>query len=189
MEGASYEMYCYMESGACFYANLLHYGGMMLHASAVAYDGRAYLFSGPSGIGKSTHSRLWKESFGDGAVVFNDDKPALRYLNGRWYAYGTPWCGKDGINQNLKVPIAGICFLEQGEENVISLLSAKEAIPLLFPQTMHRFKKAENTQLLMENMGSLIQHIPMFHMNNRADLGSAQLSYTCMLLHAVRHGL
>lgn len=188
-KGAPYDLYCYMESGADFYANLLRHEGMMLHASAVAYNGRAYLFSGPSGIGKSTHSRLWQQAFGDEAVVFNDDKPALRFLDGRWYAYGTPWCGKDGINKNMKVPLAGICFLEQGEENTISHLSAKEAIPLIIPQTMHKFKKAENTQLLLKHMGCLIRHIPMFRIVNRADLACAYMSFTHMQQKAQEHGL
>ena len=95
------------------------YNGLMLHASAAALGGRAYLFSGPCGRGKSTHTRLWQQTFGEAVQVFNDDKPALRRLDGRWYAYGTPWCGKDGINLNQKWPLGGICFLEKSQENRI----------------------------------------------------------------------
>jgi hypothetical protein len=188
-KGAPYDLYCYMESGGCFYVNLLYYEGMMLHASAVAYGGRAYLFSGPSGVGKSTHTRLWKQIFGDNAIIFNDDKPALRFRDGRWYAYGTPWCGKDGINANLKMPLAGICFLEQGEDNRITLLTAKEAIPLIIPQTVYQFKRAEKAQLLLKNMGNLMQHVPMYSLINRADQESARMSYACMLQNALERGL
>lgn len=95
------------------------YNGLMLHASAAALGGRACLFSGPCGRGKSTHTRLWQQTFGEAVQVFNDDKPALRRLDGRWYAYGTPWCGKDGINLNQKWPLGGICFLEKSQENRI----------------------------------------------------------------------
>ena len=95
----------YMESAYQFYKALVLHGGFYLHASAVVFDGRAYLFSGPSGAGKSTHSRLWQAAF-PGVQVINDDKPALRRLQGVWYAYGTPWCGKDGINRNEKAPLA-----------------------------------------------------------------------------------
>ena len=188
-KGASYDLYCYMESGADFYANLLFHEGMMLHASAVSYGGRAYLFSGPSGIGKSTHTRIWKQIFGEEAVIINDDKPALRFLDGRWYAFGTPWCGKEGINTNLKVPLAGICFLKQGDENTISLLSAQEAIPLIIPQTMYRFKRPEKTRLLLRNMGRLIDYVPICCMINRADQESARLSYESMLQYAKERGL
>ena len=109
----------YMESGMQFYWHLLRYNGLMLHASAAALGGRAYLFSGPCGRGKSTHTHLWQQTFGEAVQVFNDDKPALRRLDGRWYAYGTPWCGKDGINLNQKWPLGGICFLEKSQENRI----------------------------------------------------------------------
>jgi len=188
-KGLPYDLYCYMESGSHFYANLLYFEGMMLHASAVAYGGRAYLFSGYSGVGKSTHTQLWKAVFGDEAVVFNDDKPALRLLNGRWYAYGTPWCGKDGINVNLKVPLAGICFLEQGNESTICRLSSKEAIPFIIPQTLHRFKTTEKAQLMLKNVENLISSIPMFHFINQPNQDAVRLSYECMLFYSMACGL
>ena len=79
---------------------------------------------------------MWREAFGhDKVLMLNDDKPALRLENGRWYAYGTPWSGKSGINQNKKVPLGGICFLKRGEDNRIRRLSAAEAVPLMFMQT------------------------------------------------------
>lgn len=188
-KGAPYDLYCYMESGADFSANLLYHGGMMLHASAVAYGGRAYLFSGPSGIGKSTHTRLWRQIFGDEAVVINDDKPALRFLDERWYAYGTPWCGKEGINVNTKVPLAGICFLEQGETNSISSLSAQDAIPRIIPQTMYGFKRPDKAQSLLERMDCLIRHIPICMMVNKADEECARMSYSYMTQCAQERGL
>ena len=91
----------YLESGMQFYRQLLNFNGLMLHSSALELDGVAYLFSGPCGVGKSTHTRLWQSTFGEKVKVFNDDKPALRRLDDGWYAYGTPWCGKDGININM----------------------------------------------------------------------------------------
>ena len=125
----------YMESCAQFYYHLLYFNGMMLHASAIEYNDKAYLFSGPSGIGKSTHTRLWQSLYGDAVQVFNDDKPALRRLDDGWYAYGTPWCGKDGINQNKNVTLGGICFLKRGECDKIRRLDKKEAM-----QAVSKFK-------------------------------------------------
>lgn len=176
-----YNNVCYMESCAQFYVNLLRFDGMMLHASAVELDGKAYLFSGPCGMGKSTHTRLWQSVFGEKACVFNDDKPALRRIDGKWYAYGTPWCGKDGINQNKKVPLAGICFLKRGEENKIRRLEPKEALPLLMSQTIHKFKKVENLDLLLNNVNHLIKEIPIFELENRPVEEAARLSHETML--------
>lgn len=162
----SYENMCYMESGEIFYLKLLRHSGMMLHSSAIAFRGNAYLFSGPSGVGKSTHTRQWQQTFGDAVQVFNDDKPALRYVDGRWYAYGTPWCGKDGINQNKKVPLAGICFLKQGRENRIRRLTPAESVARVMSQTYYRYRLAENMDLLLNQIDKLVREIPIYELEN-----------------------
>ena len=179
----------YMESGAQFYVKLLRFSGIMLHASAVELNNRAYLFSGPCGMGKSTHTRLWQQTFGSAARVFNDDKPALRRMEDRWYAYGTPWCGKDGININMKVPLAGICFLKRGTENRIRRLSDKEAIAALLSQTLRRFRHTENLDLLLGHIDKLVREIPIFELENRPEPEAAMLSYETMLRAAEEAGL
>lgn len=170
----------YMESAWEFYGNLLRYGGLMLHASAIEHKGRAYLFSGPSTVGKSTHSRLWQTLLGADAQVFNDDKPALRLVDGRWYAYGTPWCGKDGINQNKKVPLAGICFLKKAKENRIRLVSPVEAIPYMLSQTMYRLTRRTDMELLLSHIDQLVRAIPVYELECLPDLAAAQLSFDTM---------
>ena len=170
----------YMESGARFYGELLKHDGFFLHASAVELGGKAYLFSANSGVGKSTHTKLWQHLFGEKASVFNDDKPALRCIDGVWYAYGTPWCGKDGININKKVPLAGICFLKQAQENKIRRLSNAEAVQNIVWQTMRRFRLTENLDRMLTLVDSLVRTIPVFELENRPEIEAAQLSYETM---------
>lgn len=179
----------YMESGIRFYRDLLGYGGMMLHASAVAFEGRAYLFSGPCGMGKSTHARLWQQIFGKDAVVFNDDKPAVRCVDGCWYAYGTPWCGKDGINVNRKVPLAGICFLRRGTENHIRRVHSLEAVPNVLSQTLRKFKAESHLNLMLSHTDRLIRDIPIFEFRNLPVPDAARLSYETMRRAAEEAGL
>lgn len=178
----------YMESGMQFYWNLLRYNGLMLHASAAAMGGRAYLFSGPCGRGKSTHTRLWQQTFGKAVQVFNDDKPALRRLDGRWFAYGTPWCGKDGINLNQKWPLGGICFLEKAQENRIRRLPPAEALPLVMAQTTYRLPP-RGMELLLASLDSLLREIPVFLLENRPEEAAARLSYETMRRAAEEEGL
>ena len=170
----------YMESGRQFCARLLEYNGFYLHSSAVALDGEAYLFSANSGVGKSTHTRFWQSVFGEEAKVFNDDKPALRFINETWYAYGTPWCGKDGININMRVPIRAICFLKRAEENKIRKLNQTEAIQRILPQTIYRFKKTDHLDLLFGHLEKLLRVIPIYELENKPEPEAALLSYRTM---------
>ena len=179
----------YLESGFQFYRKLLHYGGIMVHASAVELDGKAYLFSGPSTVGKSTHTKLWQRIFGNSAQVFNDDKPALRKIEDRWYAYGTPWSGKDGINKNIKVPLAGICFLKQGEENAIRRVSNIEAISMIISQTHRRFKSTDGLDKMLDLVDQLVREIPIYELTNRPEPEAARLSYETMRRGAEEAGL
>ena len=84
----------YMLTGSDFYTWLIKYNGILLHSSCVVVDGVAYAFSADSGTGKSTHTQLWLKRFGKRAHMLNDDKPALRIIDGKPYACGTPWSGK-----------------------------------------------------------------------------------------------
>ncbi len=185
-KNVSHELCCYMESGSRFYIRLLAHGGLMLHASAIAYKGQAYLFSGPSGVGKSTHTRLWRSVFGEEVQVFNDDKPALRRVDGAWYAYGTPWCGKDGININMRVPLAGICFLRQATENRITALSPEDAIPAIVSQTLNKLRVPKNRELLLTGVLQLSREIPVFMLENRADEEAVLLSNRVMTTAALK---
>ena len=179
-EGCSNEMICYMETARLFYWDILRLGGMMLHSAAVEYEGRAYLFSGPSTVGKSTHTRLWRDVFGEAVQFFNDDKPALRCMDGVWYAYGTPWCGKDGINQNKKVPVAGICYLKQAESNAIRSLGMKEASIYTICQSTRRLPVAEKMIHLLAIVDALVKQVPMYELENRPEPAAARLSYETM---------
>ncbi len=175
----SYDMGCYMESGYHFYAKMLAFDGLMLHASALAYEGKAYLFSGPCTVGKSTHTCQWQKTYGDGVHVFNDDKPAMRCIEGVWYAYGTPWCGKDGININMKTPLGGICFLKQGTENKIRQVTPAEAFTMCMVQ-IQRFVKPENVDKQLKLLEKLVCAVPVWELQNYPGEEAARLAHDTM---------
>lgn len=170
----------YMESCLQFYYKLLLFDGMMLHASAVEYNDKAYLFSGPCGMGKSTHTRLWKSIYGEAVQIFNDDKPALRRLDDKWFAYGTPWCGKDGINQNKKIPLGGICFLRRGEVDKIRRMEQKEAMHNIIWQTTHKLTDVDKMNALLVLVDKLVSEIPIFELECTKEPSAAHLSSEVM---------
>lgn len=178
--GASDEVIAYMESAYQFYKELVNFDGFYIHASAVVVDGKAYLFSGFPGAGKSTHTRNWLKEFGEKAVIINDDKPALRRIDGVWYAYGTPWCGKDGINQNQMAPVAGLCFLVKAPHNKIRRISAFEAAQRVLGQTIYKFQNPEVLHKMLGHMDLFLKEIPIFEMENLPNADAVRLSYSTM---------
>ena len=184
----SEDLRIYLATGFRFSRDLLKFGGFYLHSSAVLADGRVYLFSGPCGMGKSTHARLWLDRLPNARII-NDDKPALRCVDGVWYAYGTPWCGKDGINSNERAPLGGICFLRRGSQNRIRRLPSLEAVKNIFSQTTYQFKSQENMLLLMDTVDRLVQNIPVFELECLPDSEAAALSYNTMSIAAKEAGL
>ncbi len=90
---------------------------LLLHASTVIHEGRAYLFLGKSGTGKSTHSRMWLEAFPT-AELLNDDHPIVRtHADGSIIAYGSPWSGKTPCYRNLSAPLGAIIRIERALTN------------------------------------------------------------------------
>lgn len=168
----------YLATGSSFYRQLLNHGGMMLHASAVVRKGKAYLFTAPCGTGKSTHTGLWLQAFPD-AFILNDDKPALRLENGKFYAYGTPWSGKTDQNRNVRAPLAGICILSRGAENEIKACGGHKAMHGILNQTV-RPGDAALTGNLLELLDMLLSQVPVWDMACNTEPAAAQMAWEAM---------
>ena len=168
----------FLQTGASFYQQLLKFDGMLLHSSAVVKDGQAYLFTAACGTGKSTHTRLWLENFPD-AFILNDDKPALRLEEGKFYAYGTPWSGKYDISKNIRVPLAGICVLRRGEENHIEPYRGAKALHDILEQTL-RPKSPVLLGGLLELLDKLVTTVPVWRLECNMEPSAAQVSYRAM---------
>ena len=171
------EVAFYMGSGANFARKLLLFDGFQLHASAVLLEGKAYLFSAPSGTGKSTHTEKWCRLFG--AEYLNDDKPALRRMENGWVAYGTPWSGKHDLSSPQSAPLGGIAFLQRGQENTIRPLAPAEAVPLLISQSMRHLNEMQMS-LQLALLDRLLQEVPVWLLTCRNDDEAAQVSRRAM---------
>lgn len=143
---------------------------LMMHGSTVAVDGQAYLFTAACGTGKSTHTRLWKEAFGDRAVMVNDDKPFLKITEDAVLACGSPWTGKHGLGENVCVPLKGICILKRGPENVIRRIDAEDYIGMLKHQ-------AFEGDALVERLARIV---PLWEMECTKEPEAAYVSYHAM---------
>lgn len=96
-------------------------GMTVLHSASLLYKNKAYLFSGPSGTGKSTHTRLWQETFG--TPLLNGDLNLLSFSENTPVVHGIPWCGTSGISTTSSHPLGGIVFLKQDASDFVEELT------------------------------------------------------------------
>ena len=156
----------YMFTGLVFSDRLTYLNGLVLHGSSLAFDGNGIIFSAPSGTGKSTHTRLWREKYGERVVMLNDDKPAIRFNdNGEPIVYGTPWSGKTELNNNAQAPLRGIVFLSRGKENTIRRLSVTEALLYMNRELSLPYHDAALGERLLDTATRLLQAVPAYLMN------------------------
>lgn len=187
-EGAEKFPDYYLESLAlfrklCDYV-LTHKQGIIFHSSAIAVDGKAYLFTAPSGTGKSTHARLWREMLGNKAVMINDDKPIIRFTDGKFYVYGTPWNGKHRLGTNARAEIAAICEIRQAKTNKIRRISPSEMLMVVFNQTVIP-RETEKMDNLLGILDKLLTSIPLYRLECDISEEAAKTSYGAMAEHKI----
>lgn len=175
----TYELAEYMGTGAYFARELLNFDGSYLHASAVMLGGKAYLFSANSGTGKSTHTEKWCRLFG--AKYLNDDKPALRRIDGTWFAYGTPWSGKHDLSSPEGAPLGGIAFLKRGQENSIRAMPAVDAVKYFMSQSLWRLEDKVSMEKQLVLVDDILRKIPIWELTCRNDDAAAFVSRDAMV--------
>lgn len=162
-----------------FCEKAIDYGVVLFHSSVVEVNNECYLFAAKSGTGKSTHTRMWREVFGENAVMINDDKPLIREIDGKFYAYGTPWDGKHALSVNKKSPIKAICYIERGEKNEIAKGDMINTTYKLIAQ-VYRPRNEEGTIKVLDFADSMLKSIPMYEMKCTISHEAAQMAYDAM---------
>ena len=158
---------------------LFDFDTLLFHGSAVAVDGEGYLFTANSGTGKSTHTRLWREVFGNRAVMVNDDKPFLEIGQDSVWLHGSPWSGKHGLDSNIRVPLKGICLLERGAENRIQRACAENILPMLQKQAYRPMDASKQTRFLAL-IDELSRRVPLWQMACNREAAAAQTAWDAM---------
>lgn len=160
-------------------AVVLERGGFLLHGVVLEYEGKGYIFTAKSGVGKTTHARLWKEYFGEENVhIINGDKPLIREKDGKFYAYGTPWCGKEGYNINTSTEICNLCFVTRGESNSIVKISEEEALARLMAQVM--IVDSTNLEKQFSLIGAMVERLPVYKLICNKAKDAAKVAYDGM---------
>ena len=158
---------------------LLKHDTLLMHGSTVGLDGAAYLFTATCGTGKSTHTRLWREVFGDRAVMINDDKPFLKIGSEGVVACGSPWSGKHGLDHNIGLPLKGICILRRGAVKRIRRITPEEAKDMVYHQCQGT-ADAGLQERICTLADLMMQKIPLWEMECTKEPEAALVSYSAM---------
>ena len=156
---------------------------LLVHSSVVENNGKAYMFLGKSGQGKSTHSDLWVKYIA-GSTLINDDNPVIRIApDGTPVVYGSPWSGKRPIYKNVHYPIGGFAAIEQEKENCIR----KENIPtafgiLLSSMSTMKFDKAIHMKICA-TISKVLAKLPVHTLGCRPDEEAAKVSSKALGCH------
>ncbi len=149
----------------------------IIHGSAISVNNNGYIFIAPSGVGKSTHTRLLKEKLGNELIYINDDKP---FIDNNFNLYGSPWDGKERLSNNIKVPIKGIFVIKREILPSYKRLSPKDAIESLY-QAIY----ITNEEQALDYIIKLSKSLPIFEIN--VNMEQESIDQTIKLMETINH--
>lgn len=138
------------------------YGRFMLHSASLLYRDKAWLFSGSSGTGKSTHTNLWKEQFG--TPLLNGDLNLMEITSQGAVIHGTPWCGTSGIFTTESYPLGGIVLLKQALQDSCETMSQDKKILSVMQRLISPSWTADMLQWNLKFTERLVEQIPVFRL-------------------------
>jgi len=153
---------------------------LLFHSSVTVLNGKACLFLGHSGTGKSTHSKQWSLAFPD-SWLLNDDNPVVRIIGDEVRVYGSPWSGKTPCYKQASAPVAALVQLAQAPQNTISLLKMSQAYPYLLSSVSGLKLEPAMMDALYGSIARLLELTPVYYLRCLPNEEAARLcAQTCL---------
>lgn len=156
------------------------FDAVVFHGAVLNYCGSAFLFTAKSGVGKTTHTRLWLSRFGDKVHYLNGDKPIIRLIDGKPYVFGTPYKGKEGYGVNESAPLCGIVFVERGEVNETFSIAPEQAVLKLVTQ-LYVPKRGTEAVKALSIADSLIGGVRLVGLRCNMDIEAAEVAHRALI--------
>lgn len=167
----------------CLYrkiAELLpHYNCVVMHGAAITYKDSAILFIAPSGTGKSTHIKQWKQAFKNQVDIINGDKPIVS-IEKSISVFGTPWAGKENWHKNRNAPLNAICILKQGKINCIKKVAPQDCLSEILRQVYLPKDKTSLKQTL-ELFDLLVKCVPIYVLECNISQEAVMTAYNAII--------
>ena len=176
----AYSEFVYSCSYACDV--LMKHSRIVMHGAAFRWNQQAYLFTAPSGTGKTTQLNHWRTLFENEVKVMNGDKPILEVHDNEVIVHPSPWKGKEGIGDDLlAAPLGGIIILQQDQNNMIERLSERDAAGRLFCRFYTTFTSEEEVKTAGRMLEQILNNVPVYLLRNKGDSDSAFMTHEYLL--------
>ena len=156
-----------------FYA-FLHRQVLTFHGVLVEENGRGFLLCADSGVGKTTHARLWRNH--KNALILNGDRGTCYQKQGRWFGFGTPWCGTSGEYTNRSVPLQAVVILERGTENRVSPENGMS----LFHHLVYPAWDPASTEAMLPLLDRFLEKIPVLRLTCTPDTSAVDVLHKAL---------
>lgn len=156
-----------------FYSRAICHKMIQCHSALVDWNGSGILFLGPSGIGKTTQAERWAE-YRD-AEIINGDLVFVQQTEDGFIGWGTPWHGSSPYCINRAVPLKALVVLKQSKENQIRKLTGFEKVSEVSNNVFYPTWLDDGMELCTEVLNSLLLHLPVYRLDNRADEEAVEL--------------
>ena len=153
-------------------------GFFAIHSASILYRDQVWLFSGHSGMGKSTHTNLWKEQFG--TKIINGDLNLIGWSNGEQtnigqsvdkpgskghpIVYGMPWCGTSGIASIKSYPLGGIVLLGRSDNDHFESLTNDQKIVRVMQRMISPVWTEDMLEANLECAAKLAKEVPIYYL-------------------------
>ncbi len=149
---------------------------LLMHASVIRHKGYGYLFTAPSGTGKSTHTYLWYKNI-PGCDLMNDDNPVVRIIDGKTIIFGSPWSGKTPCYRNINAPVGAVTRIEQKPVNTIRPMKPLEAFAMLLPAVSSMKWDGRVYTGICAAISRLLGNTPVYLLGCRPDAEAAHVCH------------
>lgn len=151
----------------------LRHDAITFHGVLMEHEGRGIILSAPPNIGKTTHARLWRDH--KRALIINGDRAACCIEDGRWIAFGIPWCGSSGESVNRDVPVTAFVALEQARVNRAERLYGLDAFEAVMPGLLYPAWDRELAGKALDFVDDFLEKVPVFRLSCRPDAESVEV--------------
>lgn len=164
---AAFEYLAQIMPGVCLQHDLLS-----IHAAIVEYQHQAFIICAPSGTGKTTHARLWRDH--KHALIINGDRAVIGQNGEQWMVYGTPWSGTSGEQIKREAPLTAMVILEQSPLNAVEEWSGLKAFTSMLPHLLYPTWDKVLAEKAVDLLQALLSDIPVYHLLCRPDQAAVE---------------